>query len=124
MRLTAFCQTAALLLSIVTSAFDVYMYSPAEIKDDIRIYGKKSSDGDVIEMSRALYYTSEDNQPDGCFNQIYQWHQECKNRPLYSLIEKISFDSPTDQPRNLKISTPGYDLSVSSQSASFKACLG
>lgn len=38
-----------------------------EIEDNVRLTGKNSSDGDVVEMSNALYPSG--NQPDFCFDQ-------------------------------------------------------
>jgi hypothetical protein len=113
-KVTTFLITGATGLYTTVSALEIKMFSAAEVKDDIRMYGKKSSDGDVIEMSRALYNPNEVNEPDFCLNQTYGSSLDCKIRPLYSVVEIISFDSPTDQPRNIKISAPGYDLSVSS----------
>ena len=114
MKLTTIFLIGATVLNTVVCSFDLIIQSAAEIKDDIRIYGKNSSNGEVIEMSRALYNPSNINM-DFCHNQTYGSSQECENnRPLYSYVENISFDSPTDQPRNLYISTPGYNLSVSS----------
>jgi hypothetical protein len=44
-----------MLLPTVMSVFDVNIFAPMEIKEDVRLTGKNSSDGDVVEMSNALY---------------------------------------------------------------------
>ena len=113
MKLTTILLIGATAFNTFVWSFIIHIQSAAEIGDDIRIYGKDSSEGEVIEMSRALF-NPRDANTDFCRNQTYGSSQECDNRLLYFYVEVITFDSPTDQPRNLYISTPGYNLSVSS----------
>jgi hypothetical protein len=67
MKLTIGFRTGAMVLPTVMSAFDMNIFAPMEIKEDVRLTGKNSSDGDVVEMSNALYPSG--NQPDFCFDQ-------------------------------------------------------
>jgi len=113
MKLTTFFRTGAIVLPAARSALNFLIASPADIKDDIRLTGKNSSDGEVIEMSRALYNPGE-GFPTFCFDQhTGEYSLNCNDRPLYDVVEFVSFQLPTDEPRNLEIKTPGYDLSVS-----------
>jgi hypothetical protein len=113
MKLTNFFHTGAIVLPTARSASNFLIASPADIKDDIRLTGKNSSDGEVTEMSRALYNPGE-GFPTFCFDQhTAEYSLNCNDRPRYDVVEFVSFQSPTDQPRNLEIKTPGYNLSVS-----------
>jgi len=110
MKLNTILLVGATALNTVVSIY-IYISSAAEIKDDIRIYGKSSSHGGVVEMYRALHKFE---PSEFCLNETYQMSTDCENPPPYSVIEIISFESPTDRARNIKISTPGYNLSVRS----------
>ena len=48
MKFTTLSRTGAMVLPTVMSVFDVYIFPPMEIKDDVRLTGKNSSDGDVV----------------------------------------------------------------------------
>jgi hypothetical protein len=65
MKFTTLSRIGAMVLPTVMSVFDVCIFAPMEIKEDVRLTGKNSSDGDVVEMSNALYPSG--NQPDFCF---------------------------------------------------------
>jgi hypothetical protein len=67
MKFTTLSRTGAMVLPTAMSVFDVYIFAPMEIKDDVRLTSKNSSDGEVVEMSNALYPSG--NQPDFCFDQ-------------------------------------------------------
>jgi hypothetical protein len=118
MRFSNLIQLSLFALSPVLSYYVIYIGVPVEQKNDIKVFGKMSSDVEPTEMTAAK---DSPGALDYCIlgylngtNPIIESDLgKCEGWSHIAITMAVYFRRPTDDPRPLKISMPGYDLSVS-----------
>jgi hypothetical protein len=110
MKLLNLIKITALLLPVVKSGGHLYIGVPWEFRGQSKLIGKPSSDGEPVEMTAEGIDEHEHCHLPGEGTVI--GGGKCRGLPIYTYIGVIGFDKPTDEPRQLNISMPGYDAVV------------
>jgi hypothetical protein len=116
MRFSNLIQLSLFALSPVLSEYVIFIGVPVEQKNDIKVVGKMSSDVEPTEMTAAkdspgaLDYCLVENGTNPIFESDLG---KCEGWSHITSTMAIHFLRPTDDPRPLKTSMPGYDLLVS-----------
>ena len=101
-------------LPVTLASFEISIHAPTTLVDDITLFGKQTSSGEKVNMTRAK---DDPASMEYCFNDkahfMYAGTPDCGDRALFAGLTHDEFDNPTTAPRELSITLPTYQMNVS-----------
>lgn len=93
-----------------THGFHLTMMAPSASRDQAKVWGKKTSEGGPVEMTRAI-----DDPGSGplCASSAFSGELNCDEKDFYYGFANVIFSQPTDIPRLIDVIMPDYTLNVS-----------
>lgn len=93
-----------------THGFLLTIMAPSALMDQAKVWGKKTSEGDPVEMTRA-----NDDPGSGplCATPVFSLELNCDEKDFYHGFANVFFSQPTDLPREIDVIMPDYTLNVS-----------
>ena len=99
---------------VALASFTISIHASTRFVDDITLFGKQTSSGEKVNMTRA---NDDPGSANYCLDEKYQMTLEerrtCGGRALFAGLTHVEFDNPTTAPRELSITSPDYQMNVS-----------
>lgn len=93
-----------------TLGFQLTMLAPSALMDQAKVWGKKTSEGDPVEMTRAI---DDPGSRPACASPVFSGELNCDEKDYYYGFANVFFSQPTDIPRLIDVIMPDYTLNVS-----------